>query len=94
MRRKAAKQTMAAEPESLPCSLAGLERHVGHSADTEGRRPQYWEPCCKEGPQEGPEIRANAGRERVWGGGEKHQTTLVVVQAKKGSGRMVKVRFI
>jgi len=40
MRRKAAKQTMAEEPESLPCSLAGLERHVGHSADTEGRHRQ------------------------------------------------------
>lgn len=39
MRRKAAKQTMAAEPESLPRSLAGLERHVGHSADTERRQP-------------------------------------------------------
>lgn len=39
MRRKAAKQTMAVEPESLPCSLAGLERHVGQGADTRGRQP-------------------------------------------------------
>lgn len=91
MRCKAAKQTMAAEPESLPCSLAGLERHVGHSADTEGRRPQYWELCCKEGPQEEPEIQAKPEREtdrdreregeRVRVGGDKHQTTLVVVRA-------------
>lgn len=41
MRRRAAKQTMAVEPESLACSLPGPERHVGQGADTNGRLLQH-----------------------------------------------------
>lgn len=41
MRCRAAKQTMAVEPESLACSLPGPERHVGQGADTNGRLLQH-----------------------------------------------------
>lgn len=43
MRCRAAKQTMAVEPESLAFSLPGPERHVGQGADTDGRLLQHLE---------------------------------------------------
>ena len=76
MRCKAAKQTMAVEPESLPCSLAGLERHVGRALTLgEGCLQHGERAACMEGPQERPGIWAKVVQlERVeeqvggWGG--------------------------
>lgn len=58
MRCRAAKQTMAVEPESLACSLPGPERHVGQSADTNGRLLQHLEACLQGGAP---------GGDREWG---------------------------
>lgn len=75
MRRKAAMQTMAAEPESLPCSLAGLERHVGHSADTEGRDPPVLGALLKGGAPGGTRDPGQSSLRERGRGGDKHQTT-------------------
>ncbi|KTG04809.1 hypothetical protein cypCar_00001714 [Cyprinus carpio] len=74
-------QTMAAEPESLPCSLAGLERHVGHSADTEGRDPPVLGALLKGGAPGGTRDPGQSSLRERGRGGDKHQTTLVVMQA-------------
>ena len=61
MRRRAAKQTMAVEPESLACSLPGPERHVGQGADTIGRLLQHPEACLQGGAPGGDGERGQDG---------------------------------
>lgn len=57
-RHRAARQTMAVEPESLACSLPGPERHVRQGADTNRRLLQH------------PEARLQGGGPwRGWGTG-------------------------
>lgn len=67
MRRKAAKQTMAVEPESLAGSLPGPERHVGQGADTSGEAAAAPRgPPARRGPWRGtgPRWRERRGNER------------------------------
>lgn len=74
MRRRAAKQTMAVEPESLACSLPGPERHVGQGADTNGRLLQHPEARLQGGAPGGDGERGQGGgregRERNTGDGK------------------------
>lgn len=72
MRHRAAKQTMAVEPESLACSLSGPERHVGQGADTNGRLLQHPEARLQGGAPGGDgEWGQDEGREGKERGEEK-----------------------